>query len=123
MSWPGLSRPSRFIEFSAKGIEIAGTSPAMTRRVEASSRLKLNFVVTGSSAFAEDDSQETIDALKGVESARPADPARCVAELEAQAAELEVKARDLRSRIAALKKPEAAASDAKGKDAGSGTSE
>ena len=67
--------------------------------------------------------QEAIDALKGVESAGPADPARGVAELEAQAAELEVKARDLRSRIAALKKPEAAATDAKGKDAGTGTSE
>ncbi len=58
-----------------------------------------------------------------MESAAPADPARGVAELEAQAAELEVKARDLRSRIAALKKPEAAGAAAKGKEAGTGSSE
>ena len=30
LSWPGLSRPSQFIEHCAHRIEIAGTSPAMT---------------------------------------------------------------------------------------------
>ncbi len=66
----------------------------------------------GFSAFMRRRLQEVIDALAKPESTRgtttasggsPANPNRGVAELEAQAVELEQKARDLRSRISALK--------------------
>ncbi len=96
-------------------LKIARALPALQAR--------LGHESSGFSAGPRRRLQEAIDALKGAEPAGPADPARGVAELEAQAAELEVKARDLRSRIAGLKKPQPAGPDTKGKDDGTGTSE
>jgi aminopeptidase N len=69
--------------------------------------------------------QEAIDALQGVKSTADAraggDPARNIAELEAQAAELEVKARDLRGRITALKRSQT--TEPKGSTPGAGPSD
>ncbi len=57
--------------------------------------------------------QEAIDALQGAKTTADAhavtDPVKNIAELEAQAAELEVKARDLRGRIAELKRSQTSA--------------
>ncbi len=104
---------------AVRELKIARAVPALQARLAHES--------SGFSAFSRRRLQETIEALQGPSSTAvaggPADPARGVAELEAQAAELEVKARDLRSRIAALKKPQTAGPAAKDKDPGSGSSD
>jgi aminopeptidase N len=90
----------RFQVLHAVGeLKIARALPALQARLARES--------SGFSAFARRRIQQTIDAIGGPESAAGAgalaDPAKGVAELEAQAAELEIKARDLRGRIGALK--------------------
>jgi HEAT repeat protein len=76
-------------------------------------RARLGRESSGFSAGPRRRLQEAIDALQGTESTAVAagadDPAKSIAELEAQAAELEVKARDLRGRITELKRSRAQA--------------
>jgi aminopeptidase N len=84
--------------YAVRELKIARALPVLEARLTRES--------SGFSAKARRRIQDAIDTLKGSESAAAGaltDTSRGVADLEAQAAELEVKARDLRGRIAALK--------------------
>jgi aminopeptidase N len=106
---------------AVRELKIVRALPALVARLGRES--------SGFSAGPRRSLQQTIDALRGPESAAnagaSAEPAKGVAELEAQAAELEVKARDLRGRIAALKQARGsgpAEAGSKGPGTGTGTS-
>jgi aminopeptidase N len=94
--------PDRMLRFriweSVRALKLTRAYPALKARLERES--------IGFSGFARRQLQETLEALKDGDPADAGrtDPARGIAELENQAAELELKTKELRSRIAALKR-------------------
>ena len=102
---PMVDDPDRMVRFRAWGLarslNLKKAVPALEARLS-----KENFGFTGFTGFGANQLQETINALKAPgrrPRRRAPDPAKPIADLEKQAEELEVRARDLRKRIDAMK--------------------
>jgi aminopeptidase N len=103
---PMVDDPDRSIRFRAWGLarslKLKKALPALEARLG-----RENFGFTGFTGFGAGQLQETINALKESDPKTPktatTDQARPVADLEKQAEELEVRARELRKRIEAMK--------------------
>ena len=102
---PMVDDPDRSVRFRAWGLarslNLKKAVPALEARLASE-----NFGFTGFTGFGADQLRETINALKASgpkATATAADQAKPIADLEKQAEELEVRARDLRKRIEAMK--------------------